>query len=151
MLEPIIRTIDVPCPPKQAFEIFVDMRSWWPLDKRSMSLYQAKAPATALTVEARMGGTIVETAADGVSHHWGTFTAFAPYNHLRMDFHMGLPANKSGQVDVTFSELNAGATRVKLVHSNWEGYDDMAEMMRSGYGSSWGMLFDQCYGSACSG
>ena len=149
MLDPVIKTIDVPCSQIRAFDIFCDMASWWPLDKRSMSLMQAGGPAKTLTVDAQLGGRIVEIAIDDVAHHWGTFTAFAPHHHLQLDFHMGLPATKSGQVDVAFTPLSATTTRVELVHSNWEGYEDMAEMMRNGYGGSWGLLFEQAYAAAC--
>jgi len=149
MLDPVVKTITVPCAQKRAFEIFVDMPKWWPLEKRSMSLYSAKAPAKSLSVEARLGGQIIETAADDAIHHWGTFTKFSPHNHLQFDFHMGLPATQTGQVDVTFTPLTATSTRVELVHSNWEGYGDMAEMMLNGYGSSWSMLFEQHYAQNC--
>ena len=149
MLDPVIKTIDVPCGQKQAFEIFCDMPAWWPLDKRSMSLMHAGGPAKSLTVDAKLGGKIVETAIDDATHHWGTFTKFDPHAHLQFDFHMGLPAQTTGQVDITFTPLTATTTRVELVHSNWEGYGDMAEMMLNGYGSSWGMLFEEAYAAAC--
>ncbi len=149
MIDPIVKTIDGPCTQQRAFEIFVDMASWWPLEKRSMSLYQAGGPAKSLTVEAREGGRIIEIAADDTEHHWGTFRAFTPHSHLQMDFHMGLPADQTGQVDVSFTPLTANSTRVELVHSNWEGYGDMADMMLSGYGSSWDMLFGQHFAAAC--
>ena len=149
MLDPVIKTITVPCPQKKAFEIFVDMPKWWPLEKRSMSLMHAKAPAKSLLVEARVGGRIVETAADDAEHHWGTFRAFDPHSHVQFDFHMGLPADQTGQVDVTFTPIDTNTTEVKLVHSNWEGYGDMAEMMLNGYGSSWGMLFEEAYAASC--
>ena len=149
MLDPVIKTIDVTCGQKQAFEIFCDMPSWWPLDKRSMSIMQAGGPPKSLSADARLGGQIIETALDDVEHHWGTFTKFDPHHHLQMDFHVGLPAAKSGQVDVRFTPLSPTTTRVELVHSNWEGYEDMAEMMRNGYGSSWGLLFEEAYATAC--
>ena len=39
MLEPIVTTIEVPCGQERAFNVFVnDMPTWWPLDKRSMSI-----------------------------------------------------------------------------------------------------------------
>ncbi len=151
MIAPIVKTIEVPCPQKRAFEIFVDMAAWWPLEKRSMSLYQAGAPARSLSVEARAGGRIVELAADDTEHHWGTFRVFDPHAHLQLDFHMGLPADQTGQVDVTVTPLTTTTTRVELVHSNWEGYGDMADMMLSGYGASWDMLFADCYAAACRG
>lgn len=148
MLEPIIKTVTVPCPPERAFDIFVDMPSWWPLEKRSMSLMRAGDPAKSLSVEAREGGRIVETAADDQEWHWGTFLAFSPHSHLQMTFHMGLPETQTGHVDVTFEAQEDGTTLVKLVHSNWEGYEDMAEMMYQGYGGSWDLLFVEHFGSA---
>lgn len=149
MLDPVIKTIEVPCGQQQAFDIFCDMPTWWPLGKRSMSLMRAGGPAKGLSVEARLGGQIIETAIDDEEHHWGTFTKFDAHHHLQLDFHMGLPPEQSGQVDVTFTPLSATTTRVELVHSNWEGYGDMAEMMLNGYGSSWGMLFEEAYARAC--
>ena len=56
MLAPITRTITVPCPADRAFAIFADMAAWWPLEKRSMSLYATKSPAKSLAVDARLGG-----------------------------------------------------------------------------------------------
>ena len=149
MLDPIVKTVTVPCPQQQAFEIFADMASWWPLDKRSMSLMRAEAPAKSLSVDPRLGGRIVERAADDVEHHWGTFTAFEPHARIEMDFHMGLPADKTGQVEVIFQPTTEGQTRVVLTHKNWEGYEDMAEMMYQGYGGSWSLLFEDHYAGRC--
>ena len=149
MLDPVIKSIEVPCDQKSAFEIFVDMPSWWPLEKRSMSLMRAGGPAKKLEVEAREGGKITETALDDETWHWGTFRVFDPHAHVQFDFHMGLPADKTGQVDVRFVPLSATTTKVELIHSNWEGYGDMAEMMLNGYGSSWGLLFEGHFAQAC--
>lgn len=149
MLDPITKTVNVPCPQKRAFDTFVNMPAWWPLEKRSMSLMSAKAPAKSLSVEMRLGGKIVEVAADDVEHHWGTFRAYDPHSHVQFDFHMGLPSDQTGQVDVRFTALSATETRVELTHSNWEGYGDMAEMMFNGYGSSWAMLFEEHFAGAC--
>ncbi len=151
MIDPVVKTVDVPCPQQRAFETFVDMPRWWPLEKRSMSLMWAKAPAKSLTADAREGGKIIELAADDKEHHWGTFRIVDPHSHVQFDFHMGLPAEQTGQVDVRFTPLSATETRVELTHSNWEGYGDMAEMMVNGYGSSWSMLFEEHFAGACNG
>lgn len=46
MIEPLIKTIEVPCGQAEAFRIFVhEMGSWWPLGKRSMSLKASGKPA----------------------------------------------------------------------------------------------------------
>lgn len=151
MLAPIIKTIDVPCSPDRAFDIFVDIKSWWPLEKRSMSIMRAGAPATDLTVDAKVGGQIIETMADGSPCLWGTFRRLDRPFLLEMDFHMGLPADQTGQVEVTFAAVEDGKTRVTLTHKNWEGYGDMAEMMIQGYGGSWDLLFVEHFATACLG
>jgi len=151
MLEPLSYRVEVPCNQKKAFEVFSEMATWWPLDKRAMSLYETGNPARTITVDARKGGRIVEIGADDSEHHWGTFTAFDPHDYLAMDFHMGLPAEQTGTVEVKFTPMDDARTLVELVHSNWEGYGDMAEMMIKGYGSSWHMLFEECYKAACEG
>jgi len=45
MLDPVTYTIEVPCNQEKAFVVFVEMGSWWPLDKRSMSLMHGGEPA----------------------------------------------------------------------------------------------------------
>ena len=151
MLDPLISTIDVPCSQEKAFSVFVtEMGSWWPLDKRSMSMHSGK-PAKSLSVEAKAGGKIVEIAHDDVEHHWGTIKSYDPHDALSMDFHMGLPPDQTSLVEVTFAALADELTRVELTQSNWEGFGDMAEMMRRGYGSGWVIIFEEAYKSACGG
>ena len=151
MLDPIIKTIEVPCSQEQAFAVFVnDMGSWWPLDKRSMSLMQGDGkPAKSLQVEAKLGGKIVEIGHDDAEYHWGTIKSYDPHAALSLDFHMGLPPENASLVEVRFTELGNERTRVELTHSNWEAFGDMAEMMRGGYGSGWVIIFEQSYKSAC--
>jgi hypothetical protein len=148
MLEPVISRIEVPCSQQQAFEIFMEMGSWWPLHKRSMSLKNGQ-PAKCLNVDAQMGGKIVEIGHDDAEYHWGTFKTLAPHSLITMDFHMGMPADKASLVEVRFTLLGENRTEVVLTQSNWEAFGDMAEMLRGGYGSSWGLIFEEAYGNAC--
>lgn len=151
MLDPLNYTIEVPCGQEKAFSVFVsDMASWWPLDKRSMSIMHTGEPAKSLRIDAKEGGKIVEVAHDDTEHHWGTITSYDPHDSIRMNFHMGLPPAES-QVEVRFTALGDERTRVELTHSNWEAYGDMAEMMRGGYGSGWVIIFEQAYKAACGG
>ncbi len=153
MLDPIIKTIEVPCNQAMAFSVFVDqMGSWWPLDKRSMSLYgEGGKPAKSLQVDAQVGGKIIEIGPDETEYHWGTITTYDPNDLLRMDFHMGLPAENASLVEVRFSAVGDAMTRVELKHSNWEAFGDRAEMMRGGYGSGWVIIFEEAYRAACGG
>lgn len=147
MLAPIVKEIEVPCSQKIAFETFADMGSWWPLDKRAMSM-MAGGAAEKLTVEQKAGGRIVEYGDDGTEHHWGTIKDYDPYALFCMYFHMGLPPCDS-TVEVTFTELAEDKTKVVLTQSNWEAFGDMAEMMINGYGGSWGLLFEEAYAEKC--
>ena len=152
MLDPIIKTIEVPCSQAKAFEVFVsEMGAWWPLDKRSMSMQGGGKPAKSLRIDPKQGGKIVEIGHDDTEHHWGTIKSYDPHDSLSMDFHMGLPAENASLVEVRFTALEGDRTRVELTHGNWEAFGEMAEMMRGGYGSGWVIIFEQAYKSACGG
>ncbi len=150
MLDPIIKTIELPCSQERAFGVFVnEMGSWWPLDKRSMSMISGGKPAKSLRIDPKEGGKIVEIGHDDTEHLWGTIRSYDPHDSLSMDFHMGLPAENASLVEVRFTELENERTRVELTQRNWEAFGDMAEMMRDGYGSGWVIIFEQAYKSAC--
>jgi len=151
VLEPIVKTIEVPCSQEKAFKVFVnEMGTWWPLDKRSMSMKSGK-PAKSLRIEPKQGGKIVEIGHDDTEHLWGTIKSYDPYDSIALDFHMGLPAENASLVEVRFTALQQERTRVELTQSNWEAFGDMAEMMRRGYGSGWVIIFEQAFKSACGG
>lgn len=152
MLDPLIKTIEVPCGQEAAFKVFVnEMGAWWPLDKRSMSLHAIGEPAESLRVDPQLGGEIVEVGPDKAEYHWGTFTEWDPHDSVVLDFHMGLSPEQASQVTVTFAPLDGDRTVVTLVHSNWEAFGDLAEMMRNGYGSGWVIIFEQAFQRACGG
>jgi hypothetical protein len=112
MLEPIVKSLEVACPQRAAFEIFLhEMDSWWPLHRFSASMKRGQ-PARALRVEPRLGGTVVEIGHDGAEHLWSTLTAYAPHESFRMDFHIGEPASKASVLEVRFVALAEARTRV---------------------------------------
>ncbi len=151
MYDPLTYTIEVPCDQQHAFETFLNkMESWWPLDTRAMSR-MAGSSVKSLMVEAKLGGKIVETSEDGSEYHWATIRKYDPFGYFSMDFHMGLPADQTGLVAVTFTALSDKSTKVELTHSNWEGYGDMMDMMYQGYSASWGLIFEERFKAACAG
>lgn len=152
MLDPMVYTIEVPCSQEKAFGIFTrDMGSWWPLEKRSISLMNGGKPAKSLRIEPKEGGKIIEIAHDDTEHLWGTVKSYDPNDFFSMDFHMGLPAETASLVEVRFTALGKDRTQVVLAQSNWEAFGDLAQTMRDGYGSSWGLIFEEAYQAACSG
>jgi hypothetical protein len=149
MLEPVVTAIEVPCSQERAFRVFVHgMPTWWPLNKRSMSMHKGKPPKS-LQIEPRQGGRIVEIGHDDTEHLWGTITEYTPSDLIVLAFHMGMPPANASRVEVRFTPLSKDRTRVELTQSNWEAFGDMAEMMRGSYGSSWKLIFEEGFGAAC--
>lgn len=151
MYAPLVKTIEVPCGPEEAFTIFVEeMGTWWPLTRFSASVKFGAVPE-ALHVEPKVGGEIVEIGADGTRHHWGTIERYEPHDYLAMDFHIGLPAETASLVEVRFTRLDAERTRVVLTQSEWERFGRYAQNMLNGYPKGWVVIFEGAYRAACGG
>ena len=63
MIEPLVKTIEVPCNQEKAFTVFMDMDSWWPKDKFATSVMRGQT-VKALRVDAKEGGQIVEVGSE---------------------------------------------------------------------------------------
>lgn len=150
MLEPVIKTIDVPCDQQKAFTVFVEaVDTWWPKDKNSVSAMQG-AVAKRVVLEPKLHGSVVEIAHDDAEHRWGTVTTYDPYSRITLDWHINMPAENASVVDVVFTRIEENLTRVELTHSNWEVFGDEAANMRNGYDSGWVGVFESAYKAAAS-
>ncbi|MEM1285417.1 MAG: SRPBCC family protein [Pseudomonadota bacterium] len=144
MTEPIIKTIEVPCPPSTAFDAFTrDIGTWWPKESHSVSAMDGNT-ARAVTMEPHVGGSLTETGHDGTIHHWGSVKVFKPGEHLQLAWHINAPESEASTVDVTFTKTGRG-TRVELKHHNWENLGDRADDMRDGYNKGWVNVFEVVY------
>ena len=154
MIDPLVKTIEVPCSQETAFGVFIkEMDSWWPLDKFSVSAMDGQ-PAKALRVEPRLGGQIVEIGPDDTEYLWGTIKSYDPYDAFSMDFHIPQPSEiveDASLVEVRFTALAMDQTRVELTQSNWEAFGERAEALRGGYGGGWVVIFEQAFKAACGG
>lgn len=149
MPQPVVKTIDVPCPQDRAFDIFTrDINRWWPRDRHSVSAMDHGATAQAITLEPQVGGAITETGHDGTLHRWGTVTTFDPHDQLTLAWHINSPAEEATIVDIRFEPLSNG-TRVTLSHHGWEVLGARAEAMRDGYDNGWVSVFETAYAAQC--
>lgn len=152
MIEPLTKTIEVPCGQETAFSVFIEeMESWWPLGKFTYSAMNG-APAKGIRIDTRPGGEIVEVGADGSEVIWGAIVDYEPHDRVSMDFHIPAPQGPEvpgrSRVEVTFTPVG-DRTRVELSQTNWEAFGEHAEMLRGGYTGGWEMIFAGAYAEAC--
>jgi len=148
MLDPITKTLEVPCDQQKAFTVFVnEVNTWWPLDKNTVSAMGGQV-AKQVVIEPNVNGKVYEIGHDDTEHLWGSVTRYEPFSAITLDWHIGLPAENASAVEVKFTPLNNGHTQVVLTHSRWEAFGDKAEEMRAGYDGGWVGVFEQAYRSA---
>ena len=152
MIDPIRRTITVTCDPATAFRVFTDeMATWWPLDTFSRSADEGGAPVASMVFDHEAGGTIWEVRADGGRASWGEILAWEPPTRLVMAWKPHDRPVGPTEVEVTFTALEEGGTRVDLEHRGWERLGDLALEGRENYASGWPMVFDQRFADAANG
>ncbi|HVF19375.1 MAG TPA: SRPBCC domain-containing protein [Mycobacteriales bacterium] len=131
-VEPVRRTVVVPCDPAKAFALFTDeMGRWWPTGTHSVG----RGDAVDVTVESRVGGEIREHLRSGQTVPWGTVTAWDPPAELAMTWHPGYGADRATDVVVRFT-AHDGGTLVELVHSGWDRLPD-GPAKRADYDTGW--------------
>lgn len=146
MIEPVVKSVLVPCDPAKAFDVFTSqIASWWPVAQMSMTA--ATAPLQSLTLAPRVGGDIVEVAADGAEHIWGKIVTFDPGKRLVIEWHVGRPYAEATLIDISFTGEGDG-TRVTLTHSRWEALGENADGTRAQYNTGWVLVFEDRYATA---
>lgn len=125
---PIRREVLVDAAPEAAFEIFTaGLGRWWPL-AAGKGVY---CDGTVTFAD----GQIIERSAGGQRALWGTVTRWEPPAVVAFTWHPGREADRTSQVEVTFTAAGA-QTLVRLTHSGWETFDDPAAM-RAEYDKGW--------------
>lgn len=135
---PVRKSIVVKAAPARAFDVFVNRIShWWPADK-SIS----RSPQVDVVLEPRVGGRWFERGADGSTCEWGKVLAFEPPRRLLLAWQIGgewrYDASFVTEVEIIFTPLDGGETRIDLEHRNLERYGDRAEALRAGFDSEMG-------------
>ena len=141
------RAITVAAPIERAFSVFTDgIASWWP---KGESHNVGPTPADAI-MEPFEGGRCYARAFDGTETDWGRVTTWQPPERVvfawllnpRWEYEPD-PRNAS-EVEVRFTDLGDGRTRVELEHRGFERYAEGGETMREQVDSpgGWSQLLD---------
>ena len=132
-IEPVVKEVDVPLTVERAFALFTDgIADWWPLATHSVAGEQAVGSF----FEPRIGGRLLETAADGSQHAWGTVREWDPPRRLALTWHPGRAPDTAQELSVEFSP-EGDRTRLRLVHTGWERLGDEGRAERATYEPGW--------------
>ncbi len=158
MIEPLIKTVDVPCDQETAFRVFIEeMHTWWPLGKFTVSAMKGGAAKT-IHVKPEVGGLITEIGPDDEAYLWGVIRSYDPFNGLAMDFHIPTPDEAISpdealeictRVEVVFEALDEGQCRVTLTQSEFERLGPRGADIRGGYDGGLEMILTKAYKATC--
>jgi uncharacterized protein YndB with AHSA1/START domain len=106
----------------RAFRVFTaEFDSWWP-----RSHHIGKSPMTKAIIEPFVGGRCYSEQEDGAECPWGQVTAWEPPHRFvfawQITHEWGFEPDlaKSSEVEIRFSPLDDGSTRVDLEHRHFE-------------------------------
>ena len=143
-IAPVRRSVVVRASAERAFSIFTDdFDSWWP-----RSHHIGSSPMTKAFIEGRKGGRCGALQEDGTDCPWGTVLDWDPPRRFVMawqinpDWTYQPDLALSSEVEVRFTPLGDGTTRVDLEHRNFDRHGAGGATMATGVGGEggWGAL-----------
>lgn len=136
MIEPLRITLEVGCPPEQAFSLWTRRTStWWPV-----SHTVSGHPGLEVVIEPHVGGRIFERTPDGEEHDWGRVTAWEPPRRLGYLWHLRQDRADATEVEITFLPADGRGTRLSIVHRGWDALGARGADQRERNQRGWGGL-----------
>ena len=130
---PVRKTITVKADAERAFRVFTqEFDTWWP-----RTHHIGKAPMKRAIVEGRAGGRCYTEQTDGTECEWGTILAWDPPHRLVIawqihgDWTYQPDLAQASEVEVRFTPVPGGMTRVDLEHRHLERHGAGAGAMRT--------------------
>ena len=141
-------TVEVPCDPDTAFEIFTrDIGTWW---KRGTYYWNDADRGLEYRFEPEVGGRLVEVydLATGEGFEIGRVLVWEPGKRLVFTWRQGNwdPA-QSTDVEVRF-EPSGNGTLVTVEHGGWDRVPSAGPGVSEGYGQGWAELLGFYYAQA---
>jgi uncharacterized protein YndB with AHSA1/START domain len=146
------KTITVEASLERAFDVFTaGIDSWWP-----RTHHIGKSPMAKCVIEGHAGGRCYSRQEDGTDCVWGQVVAWEPPQRMVMAWMIthkwGFEPDlaKASEVEVRFTALGGGRTRVDLEHRGFERMGPDGDAMRTAVGSpgGWGTLLELFAGKA---
>jgi uncharacterized protein YndB with AHSA1/START domain len=136
---PVRSSVTVRASRERAFRVFTEcIGEWWPIAEHSI-----EAEAMTAVMDCRAGGRIVERHVDGGEANWGIIRAWEPPERLVFSWNPSDQQRPETEVEVNFTPLPDGRTRVDLEHRGWERLGDRGPESRRGYDEGWPRVLEQ--------
>jgi uncharacterized protein YndB with AHSA1/START domain len=130
---PVRRTISVSASVERAFRVFTaEFDTWWP-----RSHHIGKSPMKKAIVEGKAGGRCYTEQEDGTESDWGRVLVWEPPHRIVLAWQItpewGYQPDlaQSSEVEIRFSPVAGGGTRVDLEHRHFERHGSGAPTMRT--------------------
>jgi uncharacterized protein YndB with AHSA1/START domain len=137
-----VRTsVEVNLAPSRAFHLFTaEIGAWWDADHHIL-----QAPLAEMEFEPFAGGQIIDHGTDGSECRWARVLAYDPPDRVVFSWDINVqwqietdPARCS-EVEITFTALPEGLTRVQLTHRHLDRHGPGWETMRNAVASGWSL------------
>jgi hypothetical protein len=143
-LEAIQKTIIVRCDLAKAFRAWTEqIDAWWPKGHS-----RSGDTRTTVVLERRLGDRLYERTPAGVEHDWGQVIAWDSPRHFAMHWYLGSGLDQPTRVEIHFSALANGDTRVDLVHQGPELIGQLWERTSAVFDAAWAHVLT-AYRMAC--
>jgi uncharacterized protein YndB with AHSA1/START domain len=137
---PVRKTVTVKAGAERAFQVFTQgIDTWWP-----RTHHIGKSPMKKAIIEGRAGGRCYSEQVDGTDCDWGQVLVWEPPQRLVMAWQIthewGYEPDlaKSSEVEIRFTPLADGSTRVDLEHRHFERHGAGGTTMRTAVDSPGG-------------
>jgi uncharacterized protein YndB with AHSA1/START domain len=139
---PVLSSIVVDAPIDQAFAVFTEgIASWWPPDHHII-----EAELATMEFEPWVGGSIIDRGVDGSECRWARVLVYEPPDRIVFSWNLNLQwtletdNDRTSEVEVRFTSVDPGRTRVDLEHREIQRHGDGWEGMHSAVGSPEGWM-----------
>ncbi len=150
----VTASIEVDAPQRHAFEVFTrDFGAFKPPDHNLLTV-----PIAETVVETHVGGHIIDRGTDGSECRWARVLTYEPYDRFVFSWDISprwqveTDLDKTSEVDVTFTPLGEGRTRVDIEHRHLDRHGDGWTGVRAGVSTDEGWpLYLHRYAALLSG
>jgi uncharacterized protein YndB with AHSA1/START domain len=116
MVDPLVLSFEVACPPDRAFALWTTrISTWWPPDHTVTG-----RDDVTVVLEPGVGGRIFERTPDGGEHDWGEVTVWEPPDRLDYLWHLRRDRADATEVSVRFVPSGHQGTLVEIKHTGWD-------------------------------